>query len=76
VIPIIWPVALAIGRWWVIALIAIAWPLLLLINGTLGWGSVPAAAGLAAANAAPFALIGWSVRRLGRTFAKRLTGAS
>jgi hypothetical protein len=72
-IPIVWLPALVIGRWWTIPLAAIGWPLLLLITGSLDFGAVPVAAGLAAANAAVMVLIRWLLRV---TFASRFASPS
>jgi hypothetical protein len=76
VIPIIWPVALGIGRWWATPLTAVAWAILLLVDGTIGMSDVPLAAMVAAANAVPFALIGAAFRHLGEALARRRATAS
>jgi len=52
VIPTILLPSLAIGRWWVIPAAAVVWAALLLATGVIGLADVPAAGGLAAANAA------------------------
>lgn len=69
---ILW--GLVFGRWWKATLVgsAIAWPAVLVIDGTigLGIGQLIAAASLAVANAAVGAAVHqgvlWVVRRVGR----------
>jgi hypothetical protein len=52
VIPVLLIVGLLCGRWSVVAVATIAWPLVLLVDGACSFGCAPAAAALAAANAA------------------------
>jgi hypothetical protein len=51
-IPTILVVGLAVGRWWLLPVAAVAWVVLLLATGVIGLVEIPAAAGLALANAA------------------------
>ncbi|MHB8642712.1 MAG: hypothetical protein ACYDA3_07500 [Gaiellaceae bacterium] len=44
--------SLVIGRWWIITALVVMWTVLLLSSGTIRAADVPAAAGLAAVNAA------------------------
>lgn len=53
-IPTILVVGLAVGRWWLLPVAAVAWVVLLLATGVIGLVEIPAAAGLALANAAVF----------------------
>jgi hypothetical protein len=52
VIPVLLIVGLLCGRWSVVAVATIAWPLVLLIDGACPLGCSPTAAALAAVNAA------------------------
>jgi hypothetical protein len=52
VIPVLLIFGLLCGRWSLIAVAAVAWPLLLLVDGTCPLGCAPAAAAFAAANTA------------------------
>jgi hypothetical protein len=51
-IPTILVVGLAVGRWWLLPVTAVAWVVLLLATGVIGLADIPAAAGVALANAA------------------------
>jgi hypothetical protein len=70
-IPTILIPSLAIGRWWTIPVAAILWTALLLEMGTIGAADIPAAAGLAAANAAIGVVVHQALRSLFRQFRGR-----
>ncbi len=67
-IPVLLLVGLLAGRWYVVALAAVAWPLILGLDGTVaGSANYIGAAGLAAVNTAAgvaaHKLLVWPVRR-------------
>ncbi len=57
VIPTVILIGLVVGRWWVLPFAATGWAALLLIQGTLGVGEIPAAGALGLANAAVGVLV-------------------
>ena len=62
-IPTVILAGLIVGRWWLVAVAAIAWPLIVLAAGSLDLSSVPLAAGLAIVNAAVGVAPRWVIRR-------------
>jgi hypothetical protein len=69
VIPTVLIIALLIRRWWVVPVAAIAWPTVLLIDGSCDLTCSPGAAGLAAANAAVAYGLRWAIRKGRESFA-------
>jgi hypothetical protein len=66
VIPTMWLVGLAIGRWWAIPLGALGWMVLVVVAGPIAARDLPLAAALGAANVAVGILVRWAVVRLVR----------
>jgi hypothetical protein len=61
---------------WIVPIAAAAWAVLLLVGGTIDMSEVPVTLVVAAANALPFALVGWAVRERSEALAQRRVSAS
>jgi hypothetical protein len=75
VIPTLWLVGLAIGRWWAIPVGALGWTILVGLSVSIAPGELPAAAVLGAANVAAGVLVRWTVARLARGITRRARAA-
>jgi hypothetical protein len=51
VIPTVLVLAALIGRWWFVAVAAVAWPVVLFVDGSCDLSCAPSALGLAGVNA-------------------------
>jgi hypothetical protein len=70
VIPTLWLVGLAIGRWWAIPVGAVAWTVLLVVSVSIAPSELPAAAALGAVNVALGVVLRRTVGRLVRGAAR------